>query len=224
VGFDEAFSGKTSAADEMSMYFVELAHAHLATGSMPLLLQGLPELVASQGIDVAGRNLAFLAFAGHETTVHLLGNMLFHFSHEPSAWQALRNDFGLCGKAVTETLRLESPVQKICRWPVQDVEAGGLSLERHGLVVLLLGAANRDPDQFDEPHRFDLTRRPVANLAFGRGAHVCIGRALAEMEAGAMLRALLQRWKHIEPVDGGARWMDNSSLRGLESLELEFVA
>ena len=221
TGFDDAFGLGSGAAEEMSIYFTELLRDMLAQGEMPPLLVGLPALVDELGLTVAGRNIAFLAFAGHETTVHLLGNMLFHLTHAPAQWEALRANRHLVSNAVVETLRMESPVQKICRWPLQQIELGGREIRDGQLVVLLVGAANRDPAQFADPARFDLGRPSGQNLAFGRGAHMCIGRALAEMEGKLLLEAVLQRWKSLEPTAEGAKWMDNSSIRGLERLTLQ---
>lgn len=222
TGFDEAFGGHGNPADEMSDYFVEHLRRLLAAGQVPPLLTGLATLVEALGPTAAGRNIAFLAFAGHETTVHLIGNMLFHLAHQPRQWSALRRDRRLAANAVAETLRLESPVQKICRWPLEPVVLDGQEIEKDELLVLLVGAANRDPAQFADASRFDLGRTGKQNLAFGRGAHVCIGRALAEMEGTAVLEAALARWNTIEPV--GACWMDNSSIRGLDALTLRLTA
>ncbi|TPM28275.1 cytochrome P450 [Mesorhizobium sp. B2-3-4] len=222
TGFDDAFDGGANPADEMSGYFVEHLRHLLAAGRLPPLLTGLPAVVDALGLTAAGRNIAFLAFAGHETTVHLIGNMLFHLAHQPDQWSALRADRRLVANAVAETLRLESPVQKICRWPLEPVVLGGRQIARDQMVVLLVGAANRDPAQFADPSRFDLRRAARQNLAFGRGAHVCIGRALAEMEGNAVLEAALARWKTIAPV--AWQWLDNSSIRGLDALTLRLAA
>ncbi|MBZ9743549.1 MULTISPECIES: cytochrome P450 [unclassified Mesorhizobium] len=222
TGFDDAFGDGANPADEMSGYFVEHLRHLLAAADLPPLLAGLPALADALGLTAAGRNIAFLAFAGHETTVHLIGNMLFHLAHRPDQWTALRADRRLAANAVAETLRLESPVQKICRWPLEPVVLGGREIGKDRLVVLLVGAANRDPAQFADASRFDLGRAGRQNLAFGRGAHVCIGRALAEIEGHAVLEAALARWKTIEPV--GWQWMDNSSIRGLDALTLRLTA
>ncbi|TPI33073.1 cytochrome P450 [Mesorhizobium sp. B2-1-8] len=222
TGFDDAFGGRANPADEMSGYFVEHLRHLLAAQRLPPLLTGMPALVDALGLTAAGRNIAFLAFAGHETTVHLIGNMLFHLAHQPDQWSALRADRRLAASAVAETLRLESPVQKICRWPLEPVVVGGQEIGKDRLMVLLVGAANRDPSQFADASRFNLRRAGKQNLAFGRGAHVCIGRALAEMEGNAMLEAALVRWKAIEPV--AWRWMNNSSIRGLDALTLRLTA
>lgn len=222
AGFDDAFGGGVNPADEMSDYFVEHLRHLLGARRMPPLLTGLAGLVDELGLKAAGRNIAFLAFAGHETTVHLIGNMLFHLAHQPAQWSALRADHRLAANAVAETLRLESPVQKICRWPLESVIIGGREIEKDRLMVLLVGAANRDPAQFADASRFELARPGRQNLAFGRGAHVCIGRALAEMEGVAVLQAALTRWGTVEPV--AAQWMDNSSIRGLDALTLRLTS
>jgi cytochrome P450 len=218
AGFDDAFGARANAADEMSDYFIAHLRGLLTGKDLPLLLTDLPEMVDRLGLAVTGRNIAFLAFAGHETTVHLLGNMLFHLAHTPDQWSALRADRKLVVQAVAETLRLESPVQKICRWPQEAIDLDGQMIDKGQIVVLLVGAANRDPAQFAHPSRFNLDRPGRQNLAFGRGAHVCIGRALAEMEGAMVLDAVLARWKTIEPIN--AAWMDNSSIRGLDTLSL----
>ncbi|MET2825422.1 cytochrome P450 [Mesorhizobium shangrilense] len=221
TGFDDAFLASANPADEMSDYFVAHVSHLLTAGPMPPLLTGLPSLADALGLVAAGRNIAFLAFAGHETTVHLIGNMLFHLSRQPDQWSSMRANRRLAANAVAETLRLESPVQKICRWPLEPVVLDGQEIEKDRLLVLLVGAANRDPSQFPAPSRFDIARTGKQNLAFGRGAHVCIGRALAEMEGAMVLNAMLDRWKTVEQID--SRWMDNSSMRGLDSLVLSLM-
>ncbi|RJT28746.1 cytochrome P450 [Mesorhizobium waimense] len=224
VGFDDAFDRRINAVDEMSAYFTGHARALLKGGELPMLLSGLPGLVEKIGLDAAGANLALLAFSGHETTVHLTGNLLYHLTRAPDQFARLRADPSLTVNAVAEALRLESPVQKICRWPTETIDLAGHALPEGRLVVLLVGAANRDASRFAEPDNFILNRPPEQNLAFGRGLHICIGRALAEIEAHSVLAATLKRWSSIEPVEGGARWLDNSSFRGLERLVLRLAA
>ncbi|BCM17184.1 cytochrome P450 [Mesorhizobium sp. J8] len=223
-GFGTAFDETTNAVDEMSAYFTAHAARLLKGRELPMLLAGLPDLVGKVGLDVAGANLALLAFAGHETTVHLISHLFYHLAWAPDQLATVRDEPKLVTNAIAETLRLETPIQKICRWPTETIELGGQRLAKDTLVVLLPGAANRDPRRFAEADRFDL-RRPVGqNLAFGRGPHVCIGRALAEMEARAVLAAALERWSAIEPVEGGAKWLDNASFRGLDRLVLRLAA
>lgn len=220
--FEEA---SATAPNAMSAYFVEHIARLLKTGAdFPPLLSGFKSLVDQVGIEIAGSNAAMLALAAHETTVHLLGNMLFHLAREPEHWQRLRRDPALVPKAVEETLRLESPVQKLGRMSTQPITIGEERIAAGNPIILHLAAANRDPDRFEAPHRFDLARRGPPHLAFGRGVHACVGRALAEMEASAVLEALLSRWSAVQVVDGRARWLANSSFRGLDELHLRFHA
>ena len=224
-GTDKAAARMLGAPDEMQIYFVEHLAQILKTGAeFPPLLSGFKSIIDQLGIEVAGSNAAMLALAGHETTVHLLGNILFHLAREPDHWQRLRKDRTLVRNAVEETLRLESPVQKISRVSTQPTAIGEDQIADGSPIVLLIGAANRDPARFEAPHRFDLGRDGPPHLAFGRGAHACIGRPLAEMEASAVLNGLLARWSRFEMVDSGARWLDNSTFRGLEELHLRFHA
>lgn len=220
--FDSAFDASGNAIDAMSDYFVErLVRADSPAGSIQTL-PGMREYVESEGPVIAGRNLAFFAFAGHETTVHLIGSMLHLLAGSPVLWEAVRDTPRLVPRLVDETLRLESPVQKLARWPQTDTVLGGVRIARDAPVVLLLGAANRDPAHFADPDRCDLSRATGGHLGFGRGAHFCLGSALARLEAETVLRHLAERFRRIEAVPGGSRWLGNSSFRGLAELRLVF--
>jgi cytochrome P450 len=196
----------------------------IASAELPPVLSGLPVIAEKLGIEVAGRNVAFLALAGYETTAHLIGSMVFLLSRNPSQWHALCADQELAGQAVSETLRLESPLNKVCRWAERQTELGGVELTAGQLIVLLIGAANRDPLRFSNPHEFVLSRPAGGHLAFGRGAHFCLGKALAELEATAVLKRLTERFTAIDAVEGGAAWMRNSSIRGLKELRVKLHA
>ena len=89
-------------------------------------------------------------------------------------------------------------------------------------MLALLGSANRDPEVFTEPERFDLDRTDNPHLAFGRGIHFCLGAQLARIEAAAALRGLLGRFPEIRRVDSALRWRDNITVRGLARLEVRF--
>lgn len=176
-------------------------------------------LVDAAGPRTAAANLAFIAFAGHETTVHLIASMLFHLALAPDVWRALRGTPAMAPAVVSEALRLESPVQKISRWALDDVVfAGGNRVHEGEEVVVLVGAANRDPARYTHPHRMDPSRPATTHLAFGKGVHTCLGRALALMEGEAVLRHLAGSVKEISLEDGGWEWMANSSFRGLSRL------
>jgi cytochrome P450 len=139
-----------------------------------------------------------LLFAGHETTRHLLANGLQILLKHPSAWQALQHDRALLPAAVRELLRFDSPVQYTGRRVSTEITLHGQTLRRGDLVVALIGAANRDPDQHQRPDEFDIARRPTPSLAFGQGPHVCLGASLTLMEAQMVFSRLLDRWPHLE--------------------------
>jgi cytochrome P450 len=134
----------------------------------------------------------------------------------------VRRDPRLVARLVDETLRLESPVQKLARWPDTDMRLGTVEIPRDAPVVLVLGAGNRDPARFPDPDRCDLDRATGGHLGFGRGAHFCLGSALARLEAESVLGCLAERFDRIEAVPGGFRWLGNSSFRGLAELRLVF--
>jgi cytochrome P450 len=144
----------------------------------------------------------FLLFeAGNSTTTALLGTAILLLGTEPAqrAWLA-RNPSGLEG-AVEEILRYESPVQNMGRVATRDVNLHGTRIPAGARVLLLIGAANRDPRVFERPDVLDLTRAPFRNLAFGDGIHHCIGAPLARLEGRVALDELLGRWPGYAVVE-----------------------
>ena len=139
-----------------------------------------------------------LLFAGHETTRHLLANGLQILLGQPGAWQSLHNDRSLLSAAVRELLRFDSPVQYTGRRVAAPLRLHGQNLRRGDLVVALIGAANRDPEQHERPDELDFTRRAAPSMAFGQGPHVCLGAALTLMEAQAVWGQMLDRWPRLE--------------------------
>lgn len=160
-----------------------------------------------------------LLFAGHETTRHLLGNGLHAVLEQPAAWAQLQSQPEGLGQALREMLRFDSPVQYTGRRVAQSFSIHGQTLQRGDLVILLIGAANRDPKVFTNPHTLQLDRRQAAHLSFGLGEHACIGAALTYLEAQAIWTVLLQRWPQPRlaqpPVPGR-----NLLYRGWERLVL----
>jgi cytochrome P450 len=138
-------------------------------------------------------NVRLLFGAGHETTVNLIGNGLWSLLTHPDQWQLLRDDPSLIPNAIEEILRFESPVQAVARTVAEPLELHGVTLEKRELVVGLLGAANRDPEAFEDPDRLDITRKDVRSLAFGGGIHFCLGAQLARIEAAVVFETILQR-------------------------------
>ena len=135
-----------------------------------------------------------LLIAGFETTVNLISNAVLALLNNPQQWQALCDDPSLAASAVEETLRYDPPVQRTSRVALEPVEVDGHLVRKDQWVVTLIGAANRDPDVYPDPSRFDITRSPVADhLAFSSGIHYCLGQPLARLEASIALEALAGR-------------------------------
>ncbi len=169
-------------------------------------------LTALAGADESGDFLseeellatcAILFQAGHETTANLIANGLFTLLRHPQQMALLRDDPALLPAAIEEILRWVGSVPAVRRVVAGDVEVHGARLQRGQLVNLMLSAANRDPEVFADPERFDI-RRPAAELrhvAFGHGVHFCIGAALARLETAVALPALTARRPALRPSE-----------------------
>ena len=144
--------------------------------------------------DEVVSNAAVLLFGGIETTEGMIAGALMHLLSEPDALAAVRADPALLTAAVEESLRLEPAAAAVDRYATRDVELGGARIGAGDLIVLSIAAANRDPDVFAEPDRFDLRRADVRrHVAFAAGPHVCIGMHLARLEAHAAVGQVLDR-------------------------------
>jgi cytochrome P450 len=150
-------------------------------------------------------NSLFLFGAGHETTSNLIGNGVYALMRFPDQWAALRADPSLAAKATAETLRWDPPVQYIGRRALEPVVLGDAQIAEGDLVMGLIGAANRDPERFDEPDLFDLTRQRNQALSFGAGIHFCVGSALARLEGETVFRELVTRFPRMSPAAPAVR-------------------
>jgi cytochrome P450 len=152
-------------------------------------------------------NCIFLLNAGHETTTNLIGNGLVALSHHPSEKRRLIQAPDLIRCAVEEILRYESSNQLGNRMTTERVELGGIMLEAGTSLTLCIGAANRDPKQFEDPERFDVSRFVNRHLAFATGVHQCAGMALARLEGAIAIARFLARFPAYRlsgtPVRGG---------------------
>jgi cytochrome P450 len=152
-------------------------------------------------------NCIFLLNAGHETTTNLIGNALVALSENPVQKKRLIDNPGLIKTAVEEFLRFESSNQLGNRITTEALEIGGIALPANTSVTLCIGAANRDPRQFENPEALDIGRMPNRHLAFGTGAHQCAGMALARLEGAIAISRFLARFPGYEltapPVRGG---------------------
>jgi hypothetical protein len=159
--------------------------------------------------------------AGFETTVNLLGNAVVALDAHREQWDALRADPAGWAGAVEEVLRFDSPVQITGRTARTDVELAGRTVRAGTRVTVLLGAANRDPEVFPGPARFDVARPNARDhLAFSGGIHYCVGAGLARLEAVVGLQALSERFPRLR-VAGTPVRRDLQTLRGFEVLPVE---
>ena len=142
--------------------------------------------------------LILLLVAGNETTTNLIGNAALEFMAHPDEFARVRAEPGLIPSAIEEVLRFNSPVQATVRRPTRDVELSGKPIAKGTPVLVWLAAANRDPAQFAEPLRFDVTRWPNRHIAFGMGIHFCLGAPLARLEAKVAIEELLLRVRGFE--------------------------
>jgi len=163
-----------------------------------------------------------LLIAGHETTVNLIGNGLLALLQHPDQLRALRDDPGLIQTGVEELLRFDGPVQRTGRMTTAEVEIGDKRIPRDSVVVSVIGAANRDPKQFADPDRLDVSRKDNRHIAFGFGIHFCLGAPLARLEGQLALGTLLRRMPKLALVSDVPEWRESSTLRGLKSLPVTF--
>jgi cytochrome P450 len=166
--------------------------------------------------------VAFLVAAGYETTANALSNGVYWLLRNPDQLELLRNDRSLMPSAVEEILRYEGPTRSPApRFAAEDTEVGGELIRKGERIWLSLPAANRDPEVFEDPDDFDITRDPNPHIAFAAGPHFCVGSPLARMELQIGIEALLDRLPEMR-LAGQPRWAGNHWVRGLESLPIEW--
>jgi hypothetical protein len=159
-------------------------------------------LVAEQGKEITAAELSalvrLLLIAGFETTVNAIGNGMRWLLADRRQWELLVKDPERAPAVVEEVLRFDPPVQQTARVANQPAEVGDVLVVKNQWVITLLAAANRDPDVYPEPNRFDFTREsPAEHLAFSGGIHYCLGSPLARLELTRAFRALAERLPRI---------------------------
>ncbi|MEX2207316.1 MAG: cytochrome P450 [Myxococcota bacterium] len=147
-----------------------------------------------------------LLIAGFETTIGLIGNGLLQLLRHPAELAKLRANPGLIGSAVEECLRFDGPILLTVRITRDELRFGELAIPKDRMVMALLAAANRDPEVFPDPERFDIERTPNEHMAFGGGTHFCLGAHLARMEAQAAIGSLVRRSAKLELVSDELEW------------------
>jgi cytochrome P450 len=163
-----------------------------------------------------------LLLAGNETTTNLIGNGMLALGRNSDQLERLRANPTLMPRAVEEMLRYDGPVQATVRHNHVPVEVGGALIAAETMVFVILAAANRDPAQFPEAHRFNVARTPNDHLAFGNGIHYCLGAPLARMEGAIAIRSALERFPRLRLAQPEAPLTYKGSyfLRGLSSLKM----
>ncbi len=167
--------------------------------------------------------LELLLVAGHETTTNLIGNGLLTLLRHPRELAQLRDSGAGMENAVEELIRYDSPVQLDGRTALEDIEWRGETIKSGEQVILLLGAANRDPEAFPNPNELDLTREQNFHLSFSRGLHHCLGAPLARAEGQITFQRLLDRYPEISLAEE-PEFRDHVVLRGLKSLPVNVTS
>lgn len=185
---------------EMMAYFGQMAAARRTQAAEDLITALVEANVDGESLaDAEIIGFCMLALiAGNETTTNLIGNMLGILVDRPDLWQQLRADRSLVDRVIEETLRIESPFQRLSRITTCDTALSGVAIPQGSLVTIYYGAANRDPAEFPKPDEFRLDRDLRNHVAFGMGIHYCLGAPLARAEASITLNTLLDRFPVIE--------------------------
>jgi cytochrome P450 len=222
----EAQARWTEACRRFADYLTDLAAERTARPGEDLVSK-LVEVAAGDDRFTHDDLLAtcqLLLFAGHETTVNLLANGALALLRHPDQAARLRDDPGLAAPAVEELLRYDGPVHLTARVAMESVELAGSKISAGDAVIVLLGAANRDPARFHHPDRLDLGREKNAHHGFGAGIHFCLGAPLARLEAQIALPALLARFPTLalaaEPT--ALTWRHSLMLRGMHALPVRW--
>ncbi|WP_171174095.1 cytochrome P450 [Ruegeria sp. HKCCD8929] len=204
---EEQLARGHDAVDEFKTYLQDLVARRRAQPGDPET-DVLTRLIRGEGADAQLseiellQNCIFILNAGHETTTNLIGNGLALLNDHPDQRRKLLDDPDLIAPAIEEVLRFRSPNQFGNRETTAAVELDGLTLPVGTNLHLCIGAANRDPSVFTDPHRFDITRKPNRHLAFAGGPHVCVGLTLARMEGRIAIGRLLDRFPNYRLLPG----------------------
>jgi cytochrome P450 len=173
--------------------------------------------------EAALQNLAFFVVAGHETTINLICNGLLAFIRHPDQWDLLCSDPTKYAVGATEEcLRYDPPAPSLERIALQDIELRGKTIRTSDRVRWFNLAANRDPEKFPDPERFDITRSPNAHLSFGHGIHFCLGAHLARIEGQEVFPALASRFTRFKLETNPLEYVPAIHVRSLKALEVSW--
>lgn len=223
---NDALARRTQASvEEMHAFMSELVAKRRAEPGDDLLTAMLAAEDDGRLTDAEVRaNALFLMTAGHETATNMLSNGLLALLRHPDQMALLREQPELIDAAIEEMLRYESPVQMTSRVASEDGEVAGTHFRAGEPILVMLGAANRDPAVFADPHRFDIQRDNLSHVAFGHGPHWCIGGSLAREEARIVIPMVLERLPDIELATDEITWQPTLNFRGPTSLPVRWSA
>ena len=163
-----------------------------------------------------------LLSAGIDTTVSALGNAILCLARHPRQWEKLKETPARVRQAFEEVLRYTTPVHSFCRTANVDTEVAGIPIREGDKVLCVLGAANLDPDHWNQPDEFDIERPTAGHLALGVGIHSCVGQQVARLEGRSLLGALARKVDRIE-LHGEPEWSPGNSLTTLASLPVSLI-
>lgn len=161
-----------------------------------------------------------LLLAGHETTTRLISNGMYTLLQHPDQLAKLQEDPSLLPNAVEEMLRYEPPVQTMPRFAKEDLEFYGEKIKKDQLLLLVIASANRDETVNANPDQFDITRNNPAHVSFGHGIHLCLGLALARLEAKVAIEMLISTYPDLQLADQEIDWQEGGLVRGMDHLYL----
>jgi cytochrome P450 len=212
----------SQSASAMNIYFGEVIKERRARpkGDLISLLIAVEEDDRLTEEEIIA-NCSLLLSAGHETTTNLIGNGLLSLLRHPSQLQRVIEEPDLMQSAVEELLRVDSPVQLAPRASIAEIQLAGVSIPAGQRVTLMLGAANRDGERFNDPDRLNVERDPNEHLAFGFDRHFCLGALLARVEAELAFSTLLRRYPGLALDGSPLQWVSNPAYRGLKALPLK---
>lgn len=204
------------------VWLLEIIEEHRATRPDDLITSLLS--AGEDGDALSDEEVVAMCFllmvGGHQTTTNLIGNTVLLLLRNTEQMHRLREEPTLLKNAIEESLRYEAPFQQGWRVSSEDIELGGRHIRRGQMVRYMIGAANRDPNRFEEPDRFEIGRPSIKHLTFGSGIHACLGAPLARLEAEIALSELFARFPEISLVNSKPDWNPDRIARGLRSLPL----
>jgi cytochrome P450 len=224
---DPEFQRLTHTFEEMSDYFRQMLEERKRAPRQDMMSDLLAAEVDGDHLSMedAISFSTLLLLAGHVTTTNLLGQAIRCFDEHPAALAQLRTHPELMPGAIEEVLRYASPVWRLVRTNTEAVTLADVTIPKDAIIFTWLASANRDPEQFVEPERFDITRTPNRHVAFGHGIHFCIGAPLSRMETAVALPMIIQQLPNLRVVhDESPELFEGRFLFGFKRLPIAFDA